>query len=173
MSAKLDARHIELSVYAKENGLILENDTERDTQIVDMDALGDSIKELVKHSDRSVIVDGHYSHEILDEELVNLIIVFRKAPWELYDVLQNRLYSYEKVWENLEAEIMGVIATEAQEYSLEKLHEVDTTEKSAVETAEEILAVISGEKATSFGPIDWVTYPETLRVLVNRTCTLS
>ena len=140
---------------------------------MDMDALGDSLEELAKHSDMSIIVDGHYSHELLDVELVNLIIVLRKAPWELYDILQNRLYSYEKVWENLEAEIMGVIASETQEHPQEKLHEVDTTGKSAVETAEEIMGVIRGEKATSFGPIDWVTYPETLRVLVNRTCTLS
>lgn len=169
----MDARHIELSVYAMENGLILENDADRDTQVVDMDALGDSLEELVKHSDSSIIVDGHYSHELLDVELVNFIIVLRKAPWELYDVLQNRLYSYEKVWENLEAEIMGVIGSEAQEYPKGKLHEIDTTGKSALETAEEIIEVIRGEKATSFGPIDWVTYPETLRVLVNRTCTLS
>lgn len=169
----MDARHIELSVYAKDNGLILENDPERDTQVVDMDALGDSLEELLKHSDRSIIVDGHYSHELFDVERVNLVIVLRKAPWELYDVLQNRLYSYEKVWENLEAEIMGVIASEAQEYPKGKLHEVDTTSKSAVETAKDILEVIRGEKSTSYGPIDWVTYPETLRVLVNRTCTLS
>jgi len=167
----LDARHIELSVYAKENGLILENDAERNTQVVDMDALGHSLEELFKHSDRPIIIDGHYSHELLDVELVNFVIVLRKAPWELYDVLQNRLYSYDKLWENLEAEIMGVISVEAQEYPKGKLHEVDTTRKSALETAEEIIGVITGEKDASFGPIDWVTYPETLRVLVNRTCT--
>ena len=38
---------------------------------------------------------------------------------------------------------------------------------------EEIMKVIRGEVAPSIEPIDWVTYPETLRVLVNRTCTLS
>ncbi len=156
-----------------ENGLILENDAERDTQIVDMDALRESLLELTSHTEQTIIVDGHYSHELFDVELVNLVIVLRKAPWELYDVLQNRLYSYEKVWENLEAEIMGVISDEAQEYPREKLHEIDTTGKSAVEAAEDILGVIRGEKPASFGPIDWVTYPETLRVLVNRTCTLS
>jgi len=138
-----------------------------------MDALGDSLEELVKHTDRSIIIDGHYSHELLDVKLVNLVFVLRKAPWELYEILQKRLYSYEKVWENIEAEIMGVIAEESQNYPRDKLHEVDTTGKSAVETSEEIIGVIRGDKSASFGPIDWVTYPETLRVLVNRTCTLS
>ena len=169
----MDAKHIELSVYAKEKGLILENDDERDTQVVDMDALGDSLEDIVKLSNRSIIVDGHYSHELFDEKIVHMVFVLRKAPWELYEVLQNRLYSYEKVWENLEAEIMGVIPDEAQDFPLEKLHEVDTTGKSADEIALEIVGVIRGEKPTNFGPIDWVTYPETLKVLVNRTCTLS
>ena len=138
-----------------------------------MDALAESLEELVKHVDRSIIVDGHYSHELFNVEQVNLVIVLRKAPWELYEILQNRLYSYEKIWENLEAEIMGVIPEEAQDFPLEKLHEVDTTGKSADEIALEIVGVIRGEKPTNFGPIDWVTYPETLKVLVNRTCTLS
>ena len=139
---------------------------------MDMNALGDSLEELVKHSDKTIIVDGHYSHELFNTEQVKLVFELRKAPWILHDILQNRLYSYEKVWENLEAEIMGVIAGEAQEYPTEILHEVDTTGKSPVDAAEEILGVVRGEKDTSFGPIDWVTYPETLRVLVNRTCTL-
>ena len=138
-----------------------------------MDALAESLEELVKQVDRSIIVDGHYSHELFNVEQVNLVIVLRKAPWELNEILQNRLYSYEKIWENLEAEIMGVIPEEAQDFPLEKLHEVDTTGKSADEIALEIVGVIRGEKPTNFGPIDWVTYPETLKVLVNRTCTLS
>ena len=138
-----------------------------------MDSLSDSLDELSKHTEKPMIFDGHYSHELFSPEMVRLVFVLRKAPWELYDILQNRLYSYEKVWENIEAEIIGVIAEEAQEYPLEKLHEVDTSGKSQEETAYEILEVIRGEKPTSYGPIDWVTYPETLRVLVNRTCTLS
>jgi len=138
-----------------------------------MEALSESFEELTKNKEQTIIVDGHYSHELFNEEQVKLVIILRKAPWVLHDVLQNRLYSYEKVWENLEAEIMGVIASEAQEYPQDKLHEVNTTDKSQEETADEILKVIRGDKPTNFGPIDWVTYPEILRLLVNRTCTLS
>lgn len=173
LAEKLDVRHIELSVYAKEKGFILEDDSERDTLVVDMDAISMSLSELIKVEKRTVIIDGHYSHEILDNEQIDIICLLRKAPWILHDILQNRLYSYDKVWENLEAEIMGVIADELMEYPLEKLHEIDTTEMSPEETVTEIMAVINGEKPMSFGPIDWITYPETLRVLVNRTCTLS
>ncbi len=74
--------------------------------------------------------------------------MLRKAPWELHEVLQNRLYSYDKVWENLDAEIMGVIAEEAlEDFHREKLHEVDTTDKTPEETVEEIIEVIQRKNA--------------------------
>lgn len=139
-----------------------------------MDALSQAITKVVEKSGGSLILDGHYSHELLDEEMVDHVFVLRKAPWRLIEVLQNRLYSYEKVWENLEAEIMGVITQEAiEEYPPEKLLEIDTTDKEPEETVKEILRVIQGEKAAMADPIDWIAYPETLRILVNRTCTLS
>ena len=141
---------------------------------MDIDALSQALEDLVEHTDQSIIIDGHYGHELLNEKQVNLVVVLRKAPWALQTILQNRLYSYDKVWENLDAEIVGVITEEVQEqYPMEKLHEIDTTNKTPAETADEILQVFRGKRPKSFGPIDWITYPETLRVLVNRTCTLS
>jgi adenylate kinase len=137
-----------------------------------MDALRVSLKEEIESTDKTIIIDGHYSHDLLDNP--SLVVVLRKAPWELQEKLQLRLYGYEKVWENLDAEIMGVIAFETQgKFPIECIHEENTTGKTPQETAEDILAVIRGEKNPSIEPIDWVTYPETLRVLVNRTCILS
>jgi adenylate kinase len=174
LSGKLGGRHIELTLYAMENGLIIRDDPERDTKIVDMDALQTAIEKEMEQTEKPLIIDGHYSHELLEKDQVSLVIVLRKAPWALHEVLQNRLYSYEKIWENIDAEIMGVIAGEAlEEFPVEKLYEADTTDKKPEETVEEIMDVIKGITPRGIEPIDWITYPETLRVLVNRTCTLS
>lgn len=152
--------------------MILEDDAQRDTQVVDMDALSEALKQEIKTSTQPIIIDGHYSHDLLDDP--THVIVLRKAPWELKEILQNRLYSDDKVWENIEAEIMGVIAGETlDEFPVEIIHEADTTGKTVLESAEEIIKVISKEEKPHIEPIDWITYPETLRVLVNRTCTLS
>ena len=141
---------------------------------MDMDTLSDSLKQMIGKVGDTFILDGHYSHELLDVNLIDHVFVLRRAPWRLIEILQNRLYSYEKVWENLEAEIIGVILGEViEQYPLEKVHETDTTEMTQEDTAIEILKVISGEKATNVGPIDWIAYPETLRLLVNKTCILS
>ena len=153
--------------------MIEEDDPARDTLVVDMDAVQKGLEKEFENNG-TFIIDGHYGHEVVDTEKVQLVIVLRRAPWELQEVLQNRLYSYDKVWENLDAEILGVIANEVlEEYPREKLHETDTTDKSPDDAATEIMKVIKGETPPSIEPIDWITYPETLRVLVNRTCTLS
>jgi len=169
----LGADHIELSVYAKENNLITEDDLDRDTKIVDMDALSEALSKKIEKIEQPVIIDGHYGHELLDPKQVNLLIILRKAPWILQETLQKREYNEKKVRENLEAEIMGIIAEEAESiFPRDKIHEVDTTFKDPAKTVKDIIDTIRGNKPTNYEPIDWITYPETLRVLVNKTCTL-
>jgi adenylate kinase len=165
---------IELSDYAEKKSLILENDTERDTKIVDLDAFRKSLKEDIYFYKNSIIVDGHYSHELLNEDQVTCIFVFRRAPWQLIEEYNKRRYSQEKIWENLEAEIIGVIASEVLEkFSLEIIHEIDTTNKTPNETTQELLMVMEEKKVKNYGPIDWITCPKTLGLLVNKTCILS
>jgi adenylate kinase len=169
LSDRLNAKHIELSKYARAQGYILEEDNERDTSIVDMEALSMAIRKEI--ADKALIIDGHYGQELLDPDEVDRVFILRKQPWELKPILEKRGYSSEKVWENLEAEIMGVITHQSIEiYTEEKLVEIDTSGKPLQVTIKEILDYKQGVK---FDPIDWVTHPETLRLLLNRPCILS
>lgn len=152
--------------------MIIEEDSKRDTQVVNIDALREALKQEIETSTQPIVIDGHYSHDLVENP--THVIVLRKAPWELKEILQNRLYSDSKVWENLEAEIVGVVASETlEEFPSEIIHEADTTGKTLMESADEIIKVINKETPPHIEPIDWITYPQTLRVLVNRTCTLS
>jgi adenylate kinase len=173
LSERLGARHIELSKFSIENGYVIEDDVERDTKVADMDALGSAIRDIIEKSASPVIVDGHYAHDLVDEPLISCLFVLRRQPWDLKGVLETRHYSNEKVWENLEAEIMGVITGEALELiPSSKVIEVDTSDQSSDETAEQIYDLIEGGAALDKPIIDWVTYPETLRLLLSRPCTL-
>lgn len=171
LSTILPAHHIELSKYSKENGYILEEDFERNTSIVDMDALRMALLEEIR--DKEVVtIDGHYGQDLMDTTLVERVIILRKQPWDLKPVLEKRGYSNKKIWENLEAEIMGIITHQTIElFPLRKIIEVNTSEKTPDQSTEEILALIDGENR-DLNPIDWVTYPETMRVLLSRPCTL-
>jgi adenylate kinase len=136
---------------------------------VDTVSLHKFLEKEIRLADKAIIIDGHYSHELLNEKKVTLVILLRKAPWELREILQKRNYSNKKILENLEAEIMGVIAEEARErYPLEKIHEVDTTGKSIDDLVQEIIMVINGEIPSNPQLIDWLIYPETMSVLMNK-----
>ena len=173
LSEKLGARHIELSKFSIENGYVVEDNVERDTKVVDMDALGAALGVIIEKSVSPIIVDGHYAHDLVEESLISRLFVLRKQPWGLKNVLENRLYSSRKVWENLEAEIMGVITGEALEIiPSSKFVEVDMSNQSPQETADQIMDIIDGDISPDTSIIDWVTYPETLRLLLSRPCTL-
>ncbi len=171
LSERLGARHIELSKFSIENGYVIEDDVERDTKVVDMEALDSAIREIIEKSSSPVIVDGHYAHELVDEALVTRLLVLRKQPWDLKGVLEARHYSKDKVWENLEAEIMGVITGEALElFPGSKIFEIDTSNQTPGETADQINEIIEGGSASK-PIIDWVAHPETIQLLLSRPCT--
>ena len=173
LSEKLGSRHIELSKFSIDNGYVIEDDVDRDTKVVDTDALGSAVRDIIEKSVSPIIIDGHYAHELVEEPLISLLFVLRKRPWDLKGVLEARLYSNEKVWENLEAEIMGVITGEALELiPSSKVVEIDTSGQSSDETAEQIHDLIEGGAPPDKPIIDWVTYPETLRLLLSRPCIL-
>lgn len=172
LSKKLGASHIELSSFSIENGYVIEDDVERDTKVVDMEALSSAVMCIIQESSSPIIVDGHYAHDLLDEALISYLFVLRKRPWDLKGVLETRHYRSEKVWENLEAEIMGVITGEALELFPSKVIEIDTSNRTPDETAEQINDILDGGTPPEKPIIDWVTYPETLRLLLSRPCTL-
>jgi adenylate kinase len=168
LSKKHNALHIDLSVYAEKNDLILEYDKERDTYIVDIEAINEKLRE-VAEMEQFLIIDGHYSHEIFIDQQVKLVIILRMAPWKLYQILRERIYSNQKIWENIEAEILGVIPREVQKrFANEKIHEIDTSYKTPEEAANEIISILLGKIPRSFKPIDWIEYPETMDILVKR-----
>jgi adenylate kinase len=173
LSERLGARHIELSNFSIENDYVVEDDVGRDTKVVNMDALGSAVRRIIEKSTSPIIVDGHYAHDLVDEPLISYLFVLRKQPWDLKDVLETRHYSSEKVWENLEVEIMGIITGEALELvPPSKVVEIDTSGQSLDETAEQIHEIIVCCTKPDMPIIDWVTYPETLRLLLSRPCTL-
>jgi len=173
LSERLGARHIELSRFSIENGYVIEDDVERDTKVVDMGALGSAVRDIIDKSVSPVIIDGHYAHELIEEPVISFLFVLRKRPWDLKSVLEARQYSSDKVWENLESEIMGVITGDALELiPSSKVIEVDISDQSPQETVNQIHRMIEGGAALGNPIIDWVAHPETLRLLLSRPCTL-
>ena len=84
------------------------------------------------------IIEGHLSH-LLD---LDMAVVLRTYPDKLKERLSGHDYSDEKINENIEAEALAVITTEAME-RFANIYEVDTTVLSIEETADVIERIIN------------------------------
>jgi adenylate kinase len=162
LSAILRGEHIELTHLVNEGGFKQGWDETRATVIADTKALRYALANIIRSTKKSVIIDGHYSPDVVPREEVTLTVVLRRAPWVLQEELRARGYSVSKIRENVEAELLGTCLVEAlavQDH--DKICEIDTTEMTPEETVKLITATIDGETECRFGAVDWMNHPET------------
>ncbi|MCW4050088.1 MAG: adenylate kinase family protein [Candidatus Bathyarchaeota archaeon] len=170
LSNELGTVHIELSKYAMEKGFIVEEDKERETLIINLEELGDALEKRLE-ADENIILDGHYAHDLVNPDTALQVFVLRRAPWELKQILESRGYNNMKVWENLEAEIIGICSSEALEaFPSELVCEIDTSNASTEEILRKMISILNGTAQCVSGEIDWMQYSETLEILRTRPC---
>jgi adenylate kinase len=156
LSDILDVRLIDVNQVVKEENLVLDYDRNRDSDIVDITRLSKKIIELIQIVDEDVIIEGHYASEIVPKKYVSNVIILRRDPNDLEKKLRDKGFNEKKIRENVLAEILDVCLIDAiNRYSLEKLIEVDTTDKDVEETVNEILGRLK-EGNGKIGKIDWL-----------------
>ena len=149
-AALLPYKVIDLNEIVK-GGYNLGWDEERGCLEADMEGLEKRLFEIVTERKEDIIVlEGHFSHFFADEA-----IVLRLNPHELKKRLSARGYSDLKIRENLEAEAIDVILTEAVELC-SRVSEIDTTDKSPPQVAEIIAKVLNREIDLEPGQVDWL-----------------
>ena len=138
---------IDLDELARREGLIVGRDEARQTDEIDVDAL----RRAVRVPAKIAFLKGHYSH-LMD---VNLAIVLRCRPSVLRARLEARGWPEAKVRENVEAEAIDVILQEATS-RLPFVFEIDTSNTTAAQTAERVLAILHGKReGHEPGSVDW------------------
>ena len=165
LSERLKGVHVNLSELALAEGLVTGYDSIRETSIVDLERTTTRLMEIIQEGRDPLIIEGHFSQDVVSPERVSNVFVLRRAPWRLKDELESRGYNPEKVKENVEAELLDVCLVEAIEaYGKEKVCELDTTSVKADEIIEIITSVLRGERSCEIG-VDWLSHPEARELL--------
>ena len=138
---------IHLTEYFEENDIGEEVNGEREIRVSQM---VESLEE--KNLSENTVIEGHLAHHFPSD----ICVVLRCRPDILEERLSGRDYSERKVEENLEAEKLDIILSEAVQ-SQDTVVEVDTTDKSAEQTFKEVLEKID-EGKSSYGDIDWTEF---------------
>jgi len=165
LSERLKGVHVNLSELALAEGLVTGYDSIRETSIVDLERTTTRLMEIIREGRDPLVIEGHFSQDVVSPERVSNVFVLRRAPWTLKDELESRGYNPEKVQENVEAELLDICLVEAIEaYGKEKVCELDTTGIKPDEIIETITSVLRGERSCEIG-IDWLSHPEAKELL--------
>lgn len=157
LAQKINGKHIDLSKLASKEKLIIGVDLERKTKIVDIKKLRSKLKEIIKKSNCDLILNGHYSPSVLPSKFIDFVIVLRHNPLKLKERLKARGYTKKKIYENICAEALDICTYEAIEScGINKVYELDTTNKSLKELVVEALNIIEGNKKPRLGIVNWL-----------------
>ena len=116
---------------------------------------------------KNSIVVGHLLPYLVRGNQLDFVAVLRCSPSVLKKRLASRGYSDEKVDENVEAEVLGVISYKTlQTFRSSKVAEFDTTRTKPKAAAMMILDTIIGKSPMRFGAIDWLSGAESPRSLM-------
>ncbi|CQH55416.1 probable adenylate kinase [Halobacterium hubeiense] len=148
LDTDLDIVH--LNDVIQEEDLYTEVDEARDSKVADLDAVRDWLD-----GREDVLVESHLSH-LLDADRV---VVLRCAPGELERRLIERGEPSEKAEENAESEALDVILSETvRDHGKPNVYEIDTTDRDPAAVADDIEAVLAGDRDPSAGEVDFTEY---------------
>jgi len=140
---------ISLRDLAVSSGMIRQDDSDAE---VDTAALG---RFIVKRVSGSALVYGHLLPYVLGSRALRKVAVLRCEPKALKRRLLARGYGPEKVVENVEAELIGVISADSMTaFGIRKTAEFDTTASEPNAAAKAISEFLKGSGEAGPG-IDW------------------
>jgi len=145
----LDAPLVHLNDEIKAHELWSDRDVDRESLITDFEAVEAHLGEW------DGILESHLAHHFEADR----VVVLRCAPADLKRRLTERGDSTAKARENAESEALDVVLSEAVDrHGRESVYEIDTTDRSPDEVADEIAATIEGEREPSAGEVDFTEY---------------
>lgn len=117
-SSPIPLKHLNVNDVAKRDSLYESYDAELDTHVVDEDKVLDEIEKMISDGDDQEtgwLIDWHVC-DIFPERWIDLVIVLRCEDTAVfYERLETRGYKDKKRDENIDSEILRVVAEEAKE----------------------------------------------------------
>ena len=147
LDTDLDVLH--LNDIITEEGLTTGHDDERDSAIVDREAV-----EMYLDGRTDIVFESHLAHNLPADR----VVVLRCHPETIEQRLADR-ESAASITENAESEALDVILGEAvNRHGLDAVYEIETTAQSPEQTAKEIESVIAGTREPSAGTVSYTEY---------------
>jgi adenylate kinase len=154
LSDEINCKYIEVSEFAIRKGLVLPDETGRNTYVIKEDELKE---EILKESNGLTILVTHYPDIFLDDDRFYLntafVILLRTNPLILMKRLENKGWDNKKIYENVLAEAFNTIAEDIYDYN-DMIIEIDTTN---VKPEDSLNVIFNKVASLDFGiKINWL-----------------
>jgi adenylate kinase len=153
----LSLRHVDVGKIVLENRKTLSAGIDKKRKVLIADLA--KVKKLLSRKrmlGKGNIVEGHYSHEIVDK---GRVFVLRCNPEELDKRLSARGYSEDKRAENILSEILDSCTIEAEmKFGRGKVVEIETSGRTSGDVAGEIAKIILGSRKAPRPRVDFSKY---------------
>lgn len=157
LTSKLNADYVSVTDIVKSKNLVEAVDEKRETLVADTAKVTEEIKNIIKNSTGTIIIEGHYVADVVPDNQVNLVFVLRKDPVKLKHVLEQRGYPENKIWENLSSEVLDVCLLDSVSVcGPNKVCEIDVTAKTVEEVVDQMLLVLENKEPCKIGTVDWL-----------------
>ncbi|TSD13301.1 adenylate kinase [Haloglomus irregulare] len=166
-----DHQVVHLNDLVREYDLVESTDAERDSLVVDLDAVRAHLA-TAYDDDADLLVESHLAHLLPTDR----VVVLRAHPVTVRERLVDRGESEasatenaasaepppalaRKARENAESEALDVILSAAVDrHGADAVHEVDTTDRDPTAVADAIAAVVAGERDPAVGVVEFSDY---------------
>jgi len=163
LSKVLSFEYLNPADLALKKRYIEKYDEKLKTFIVDLPRLKNYLNRLLSSSSKSYVIDTHLV-ETIPQKTINLVVVLRLNPKELFNRLILRNYPLQKIKENIQSEFLDYILIRSIElFGEEKIHEIDTTGKNIEIIVEEILEVVKDPSKRRCGIVNWLSMEELVK----------
>ncbi len=143
LSRIIGADVIDAGKFAKQNKIVEGFDAKMGSWIVDTKKLKGKILKRIKTVDGPVIVEGHYSEEVCNPDI---IFILRCRPDVLGHRLAKRKYPRGKIEENLLAEALDYCTISACSIRKGRVYELESTRAGKKSLAKIMARVLSSKK---------------------------
>ena len=124
------------------------------------DTIDVDVKKLKKYLEKKIknktILVGHLAPYVVSKEKIKKVIILRKSPYKLIPIYKKRKYSKKKIDENLQSEILGIIAYDSlKKFGKKKCFQIDTTSRTVSKIAKMVFSITNDEFESE--NIDWLS----------------
>lgn len=124
-----------------------------------------------KREYNDTVIVGHLAPYVIDPNLVDFAVILRRSPYDLKKIYECRLYSQNKIADNMVSEILGILSYDTlKQFGFSKISEFEIIGDILPSlSAQKIADMYSNKKLRTFGQIDWFPLiqndPEMLKYL--------